>query len=59
MIITDVFGEKIPFCDVARGQTGKPLSFIKGNPPLKKLGYTINMPKCLSNAQILDHFFLD
>ena len=31
IIITDVFKGKLPFCDVARGQIGKPLSFIKGN----------------------------
>ena len=31
IIITDVYNGKLPFCDVAREQIGKPLSFIKGN----------------------------
>ena len=37
MIITDVFNVKLPFCDIGRGQIGKPLSFIKGNSPKNKL----------------------
>ena len=34
---TDVFEGKFPFCDVARGQIGKSLSFMKGNPPYRSL----------------------
>ena len=58
-VIKDGFNRRFlresPLCDVAQGQIGKPLSFIKGNPPICKVYYRMNMLKCLSNAQILVH----
>ena len=55
MIKTDVLKGKFLFCDVARGEIGKPLSFMQGNPLLHKPAHRINMPKCITNALILDH----
>ena len=47
------FEEEFPFCDIARGQFGKPPEFTKGNPHLENLYHRNNILEYILNALIL------